>query len=210
LAQAAIDAAEDELGSQGQEFAVAVSYTDPLFDSAAVTDSLVAAKVDAVLVLTGADVLARLAGELARRELAPMLLQPSVFAGQRLFDLAPGFEGRLLLAYSTTPDDHSSVGVEEFEALHARHELGYEHSSAQISAFVAAKVFVEGLKRAGRELSREKLLDALEGLSEFHSGLMPPLSFGPKHRIGAYGGYVIEIDRAANRLVRRSEWITLR
>lgn len=210
LAEAAIDAAETQLGSLGADAPATISYTDGYFDAAAITDALVRSDPDAVLLLADSDVLARLASELGRRDLAPTLLLPGVFAGPSMLGLDRSFQGRVLLAYSTTPDDHTSAGIQTFEALHAHHGLGYEHSAAQISAFVAANVFVEALKRAGRDVSRERLFAALEGLSEFHSGLMPPLSFGPKSRIGAYGGYVVEVDRAEQRLVRRSEWITLR
>ena len=44
-----------------------------------------------------------------------------------------------------------------------------------LEGFVDAMVFVEGLKRAGRDLTREKLVDAIEGIQDFDMGLGPQL-----------------------------------
>jgi len=210
LYEATVAAARDQLESQGGQLVTEVAFEEPYFDAVAIADALDLADIDTILLLTSADGLARISDELGRRGRAPTLLMPGVFAGQRMFDLSSQFTGRVFVGYSTTPDDHSAEGIREFEALHTRHGFGYEHSSAQIAAYGAARVFIEALKRAGHDVSREKLLAALEGLSEFHTGLMPPLSFGRKYRIGAYGGYIVEIDMAAGNLIRGGDWISLR
>ena len=57
-------------------------------------------------------------------------------------------------------------------------------SPASIAAFAAAKLLEEGLRRAGRDLDRRKLVDALEELYGYETGLTPPLSYGPNRRIG--------------------------
>lgn len=49
---------------------------------------------------------------------------------------------------------------------------------------LAAKIGVEGLQRAGRELTRDKLIAALEGLNNFETGISGPISFGPNQRMG--------------------------
>jgi ABC-type branched-subunit amino acid transport system substrate-binding protein len=126
-----------------------------------------------------------------------------------MFEIDPDYSGRVLVGYSTTPADHTVEGVREFELLHERHEFGYQRSASQISAFVAVQVLAEGLKRAGKNLSREKLVDALEGLTDYRSGLMPPISFNHSRRIGALGGYVLPIDATAKRFGEPGDWIAL-
>ncbi len=44
-----------------------------------------------------------------------------------------------------------------------------------LEGFVDAMVLVEGLKRAGRDLTREKLVDAIEAIQDFDMGLGPQL-----------------------------------
>jgi ABC-type branched-subunit amino acid transport system substrate-binding protein len=52
--------------------------------------------------------------------------------------------------------------------------------------FVNGMVLVEGLKRAGRELTREKLIDAIESIRDLDIGLGPQLklNYGPKDHKG--------------------------
>ena len=69
-----------------------------------------------------------------------------------------------------------------------------EHLQGQIAAFAAAKLLVEGLRGAGRDLSRLALVDALEALYAYQTGLTPPLSYGPNRRIGARGAHVVAVD----------------
>jgi hypothetical protein len=52
----------------------------------------------------------------------------------------------------------------------------------------------EGMKQAGRDASREKLVTALEGLHDFDTGLTPRLSFGPGRRLGLSGAHVVTVD----------------
>jgi len=63
-----------------------------------------------------------------------------------------------------------------------------------------------GLKRAGRDLSREKLITALEGLYEYNTGVTPSITFGPNRRVGAMGAYVLSIDPAKREFVS-SGWV---
>jgi len=53
-----------------------------------------------------------------------------------------------------------------------------------MEGFIAARIFVEALRRAGRRLTREKLVAALEGLSDFDAGGFR-VSYGPRKRSGS-------------------------
>jgi len=58
-----------------------------------------------------------------------------------------------------------------------------------------AIVFVEGAKRAGKDLTREKLISSLETLKDFETGVVPPLTFGPgNHGNADKFGYAIWED----------------
>jgi ABC-type branched-subunit amino acid transport system substrate-binding protein len=74
-------------------------------------------------------------------------------------------------------------------------------------ALAAAKIFTESLKRAGRDLSREKLITALEGLYEYETGVTPNITFGPNRRVGSKGSYVVAIDPAKKGFVSASGWV---
>jgi ABC-type branched-subunit amino acid transport system substrate-binding protein len=186
-----------------------LSYSPPYLDVVDVARTMQSRDVDVVVFLGPAKELKRLANECLTQSYAPDLLFPGVFAGQSLFEVDSGFGGNVLIGYSSIPADHTPEGVAAFETLHAKHELGYEYSTAQISTFVAAQVFAEGLKRAGRSLSREKLLLALEGLADFQPGLLPPISYNRSRRIGAFGGYIMTLDLETKQLKQAGNWISL-
>ena len=66
--------------------------------------------------------------------------------------------------------------------------------TAQMSAYCAVQVLLEGLRRSGRELSRERLISSLEKVYEFDTGLTPLITYGPNRHIGAMGAYIVIVD----------------
>jgi ABC-type branched-subunit amino acid transport system substrate-binding protein len=138
----------------------------------------------------------------------PRLFMLGVLDGRELLTTAPAaFKGRVFLAFPTAPSDVTPAGGAEFRALLERHKVEARHTAAQLSAFAAAKVFVEGLGRAGRDLTRERLLTALEGLYEFETGVTPRLTFGPNRRVGAAGAYVMTIDPEKREFAPAGGWV---
>jgi hypothetical protein len=69
-------------------------------------------------------------------------------------------------------------------------------------------VLAEGLRRAGRDLRRERLVAYLERLWAFEPGLGRAVTFGPNRRVGVLGSYVVNVDLAERRL-RLAGWVPL-
>ena len=88
--------------------------------------------------------------------------------------------------------------------------LPKRHRTAQIAILASARVLVEGLKRAGRELSRDRLIEALEGFSEVETGLTPWVTYGPNRRVGIDGAYMIALDLDQGKMVPASGWVRAR
>jgi hypothetical protein len=118
----------------------------------------------------------------------------SAFVPRPLFEAPPAFDHRLFLAYPTLGSDISAAGRDEYGNLARTLALPPDHLQGQIAAFAAAKLLVEGLRGAGRDLSRVALVDALEAFYGYETGLTPPLSYGPNRRIGARGAHVVAVD----------------
>lgn len=66
-------------------------------------------------------------------------------------------------------------GVALYRRSMQKYHPGVEPSFVSLEGFVDAMVLVEGLKRAGRELTREKLIQAIESIHDFDVGLGPAL-----------------------------------
>jgi ABC-type branched-subunit amino acid transport system substrate-binding protein len=135
---------------------------------------------------------------------------PFVFlasVGTEIFDAPAGFDGRIFIAFPTSPADQTAEGKKEFLALATKYQFPKKHVAAQVLAYSAAKVLVEGLKRSGKDLSREKLLQTLEEFYDFRTGLTPAITYGLNRRVGAMGSYVITIDLKQKQFLPASGWI---
>jgi branched-chain amino acid transport system substrate-binding protein len=70
-----------------------------------------------------------------------------------------------------------------------------------------AKLFVEGLKRAGKNFTRESYLAALEGIKDWENGMIPPVSFSGENHIAQNSGFMVEVQQSVFRPI--SGWLTL-
>jgi ABC-type branched-subunit amino acid transport system substrate-binding protein len=140
----------------------------------------------------------------------PMILMPASLAGDDLFAAVPASAGdRLLVALPVLPPDPLPAAAEAYRRLAAAGGLPAHHVASQMAAVAALEVLIEGLQRAGQDLSREKLIAALETLYRFDAGLGAPVSFGPNRRIGARGAFVAAVDLARHTLGGQVSWIDL-
>jgi ABC-type branched-subunit amino acid transport system substrate-binding protein len=122
------------------------------------------------------------------------LFLPGALAGRDVLDLATAGKGKVFLAFPSLPLSPDSDGGREYGELLRRYELSPRHEAFQLWAYAAGKVLVAGLTSAGRRLSRERLVTALEGLYEFETGVTARISYGPRRRVGAQGAYVLVVD----------------
>jgi ABC-type branched-subunit amino acid transport system substrate-binding protein len=124
--------------------------------------------------------LLRSAGKLG---LAAEFLLPASFADSTLWGTSPP-DQRIAVAFSSLPSDRAPQAVAEYRILAEAIHVPAARLLAEWRAIVCAKLLVLGLSTAGRDLTRQKLIDALEGLYKFETGLSPPLTYGPNQRIG--------------------------
>lgn len=75
-------------------------------------------------------------------------------------------------------------------------------------AYGAAQTLVEALQRAGRDLTREKLVDALETLQSWNGSLLPPITYGAgQHGGQSTAGFMMRADLERKVMVRASDWL---
>ena len=173
------------------------------FDPAATVRELSATKADPVFFLGSAPeagALLRAAEPLGWR---PHLLLTGAAADPSLFTFPPAFDGRIFLALPALQGDPPR----SYQELAAARSLPREHLSAQLTALAAVEVLGEGLRRTGRELTRERLIEQLEGLRKLQTAYAPPVTYSPLRRMGATGAYVMKVDLARRRLADAGGWV---
>jgi len=207
LPSAAAEAAMARAKEAGWTNIVKMPYSAATFDANKIAQQLKAEGTAAVFIFGGTEVDSFLRAASAL-QWTPYVLSLGALTSRDLPANVPApFTKKVFLAFPTVPADVTADGLAEYRALAEKYKLPSQHTAAQLAALAAAKTFVEGLKRAGADLSREQLVTALEGLYEYDTGLTPKLIFGPNRHVGAAGAYVITINSETKEFVSASGWV---
>lgn len=108
------------------------------------------------------------------------------FVGTQALADELGREGRGVMVSQVMPFPFSSTTQISREYLDAVQKAGPEAQPnySSMEGYLCAKVFTEGLKRAGRNPSRESLVSALESIQNASFGGFR-VDFGPKRHVGS-------------------------
>lgn len=215
------EAVADRLAGRGWKQVLMAPFARGQLDPVKLVSRLQQQGVQVIFFLGGDAELAMLGQEVRDAIWTPYLLALGPRVGQSAIRLPTTFGNRVFLAYPTLQADITAKGVQELAALvpkapavssgaagaeHAMHGMQpvaqparQRHQPARVAAYGAMLVLEEGLKRAGRDLSRVKLTAALEKLVSFETGVMPTITFGPNRRIGALGAHIVAVDLAGHR-----------
>lgn len=166
-------------------------------------------QITAVFFLGSGGALKELLGAAAEQGWTPRMFVLGSLAGREVLAIPAAFDRRVFLAFPTTPPSPDPAEGRDSLSLLDRRTLSPPHGALQLWAYTAGKILVEGLRLAGRRLTRERLVDALEGLYEYDAGLTPRVTYGPNRRIGLQGATIVAIDSRRQTLVRVSDWIAL-
>ncbi len=123
--------------------------------------------------------------------------------------LGPGDDMPFVMSQVVPPPDLPEsgallAGVTEYAMLLARYFPDERPNVVGLEGFVNAKVLVEGLRRAGRDLTREGFLDAVESISNFSVGIASPVSFAKDRHQGLERVYFTRFERGRFHMV--TDW----
>jgi ABC-type branched-subunit amino acid transport system substrate-binding protein len=107
------------------------------------------------------------------------------FVGSKALSDALGKEGVGVAISQVVPFPWGTAlpVVKEYQLLSAR-AGNKDYNFSAIEGFLVAKVFVEGLKRTGRDLNRERFIDAMEKMQDVDVGGFF-VSYSPKNHAGS-------------------------
>ena len=98
-----------------------------------------------------------------------------------------------LVSFPMLPSDAMPGALAAFENSAGATAGPRAPSPAQLATLASAALTVDVLHRAGRVLTRDAFLDALDTTSHFRSGFSPPLTFGPHRHLGSTGSWVLAL-----------------
>lgn len=116
-------------------------------------------------------------------------------------------EGTIGFCHYPDPRQDSSPGILEYRRLMSRHFPGREVNRYSLYGYVFGSLAAEGLARAGRELTRERFIDAMETIDRWDSGgILPPVTFSRSNHHAQWAGFVCELKDGRFRPL--TSWVT--
>ena len=115
-------------------------------------------------------------------------------------------EGVYGVATSALPgwDAGKWPGVLDYQVTLVKTFPSAKPSAFGIRAYADSIIFVEALKRAGPNPTRESLVAAIEGMKDFSTGIYPPVSYSPTRHHGNSGAIIVRAQNGQWTPV--SEW----
>ena len=148
--------------------------------------------------------------KLARsKDFDPMFVNVSFVGGDELTRKL-GKEGEDVIVTQVMPSPEAPetqtllLGALEYSNLLKLYYPKDKPNSVGLEGYINAKVLVEGLRRAGRDLNRERFINAIESIQNYSLGIANTLNFSPNDHQGLERVYFTHIQNG--RLVLLTNW----
>lgn len=204
-----LDAIQAELKKRGLAAATAVSYevADTNFSAQAL--KLQTSGADTVILYAVPKPGGSIISEMGKIGFKPKLLSSSVINDPSLFQLAgPTIEGMLIEAYLPAFDDVTNPKIVEYQAFMAKYAPKEAIGGFTEAGYAYAQIFIEALKRAGKDLTRIGFETNLDQMKDFKGSIVPSLSYSPTDHAGVKAAYFQAAK--GGKFVTVTDYITLK
>lgn len=125
--------------------------------------------------------------KIAKEHLTDTIYANVSFVGSLALIKELGLAGEGVIVTQVVPRFDSDLpGVAEFRQDLADYSPGNTPSFVSLEGYLAAKIFTEGLKKAGANPTRESIIDALEGLRSLDIGIGIPVNYSKTNHQAIY------------------------
>jgi len=172
-------------------------------------DKIAESKAEAVVMVGTYDPCAKFIKLGRARDYNPVFYSVSfVGANELLKRLGNSGEGVIVSQVVPPPWEKALLpAAEEYSRLLAKYFPDDTPNFVSFEGFINAKVLVEGLRRAGRDLDREKLIESIESIHQFSMGIANALSFSSQEHQGLENVYFTRIEGGGFNLLTNWEKI---
>jgi ABC-type branched-subunit amino acid transport system substrate-binding protein len=106
-------------------------------------------------------------------------------------------DGVIVTQVVPLPTSNASAII-KYRAMLAKHAPSERADFVSLEGYLAGTLLVEGLKRAGKSLNTESLVDALETIRGLDIGIGAPLSYGPSEHQASHKVWGTVLDGGGN------------
>ncbi len=115
-------------------------------------------------------------------------------------------DGALGFCYYPDPNESDKPGIVQYRQLMSRYYPEHPLNRYSLYGYVFGRLIVEGLARAGRDVTRERFVDAMETIAGWDSGgILPPVSFSKTNHHAQRAGFLCELKEGRFRPL--TDWI---
>jgi branched-chain amino acid transport system substrate-binding protein len=202
--RAYVDAYREVLKKYGGE----VAFSQPAtFDDPGTTTFIAQARaenVDTISTYLDPGIFARMVREAAGQGYKPK----NAFSGAAglYFQVTPNFtgphaEGTIVATHWIT-NDMDTPGYRAYKDVVERYYPNIDHSTWTKGGYVGGTMFTQAVKRLGFNVTRQRLKDDLDALTDFDTGLGPKMTFRPGQHRANKTIYLAQIQRSGDKF----EW----
>lgn len=206
-----LDGVKTALKAKGAEPVAVGAYPRQTTENDKAIQSVRAANPEAVVVVGPANTVGPILKKAHAQGWRPLFLTVS-FVGTDDLILDAGADAEGMIVTQVVPPYYQTdlKTVALYRKTLAKYYPGEQPGFVSLEGFVDAMVLVEGIKRAGAELTRDGLIRAIEGLHQFDLGLGPELKLNYSARNHAGFDAVIPTVIRGGRAVPFTDWKTVK
>lgn len=125
----------------------------------------------------------------------PIFLGITPTADQSAFKILPPGDVEFYAAAASAPVLMDIPGIKEMVDAGKKYDPKFTPTAYHVIGYMSAKLFIEGVKAAGKDLTRENLVKAFESFeNKDMAGIMPPVTYSPERRFSASAIKIIKMD----------------
>jgi ABC-type branched-subunit amino acid transport system substrate-binding protein len=195
------------LRNTGKEIAVAEAYKVGESDLSAAAQKFKDEGVDLIFVWTiveGASSLMKAIGAIEGYK--PQIVGSQILSDPVMFELAGAAWEGAIVASSVPEPDSGEPGAVRAKQIIEKYGDGLQFGTYALWGLSRAEVLVEGMKRAGGDLTRLKLLQSLEAMKDWNDNFLShPIGFDEENHLGLNA---VKVSKAeGGKLVHVSDWM---
>jgi ABC-type branched-subunit amino acid transport system substrate-binding protein len=136
----------------------------------------------------------------------PQLVGSQILSDPVMFELAGAAWEGAIVASSVPEPDSGEPGAVRAKQIIEKYGDGLQFGTYALWGLSRAEVLVEGMKRAGEDLTRLKLLQSLEAMKDWNDNFLShPIRFDEENHLGLNA---VKVSKAeGGKLVHVSDWM---
>jgi ABC-type branched-subunit amino acid transport system substrate-binding protein len=105
---------------------------------------------------------------------------------EELRQLGPKYCNGVIVTQVVPPTDSSATAIIKYREALQHYFPGESPDFVSLEGYITTNILMEGFRRAGRSVTTESLVDALEGIRNFDMGIGTLVSYGPSEHQGSH------------------------